>query len=216
MMLKSFGCSFIFGSELHDDGHGTTYATPSQFTWPALLAKDLNYTYSCYARPGSGNLQILERVLTHVACNQPALFVIGWTWIDRFDYINCVNDRWQTILPGDNTEYAEYYYKNFHSQYRDKFITLTAIKIAIDTLKQKKCPFIMTYMDELIFETKWHNTPAITDLQDYIRPYMVNFEGADFLTWSKNNNFPIGQRGEHPLEQAHHAAFELIKSYNLV
>ena len=85
MNLKSFGCSFIFGSELSDDGKNGRYATGSKLTWPAHVARHLNYTYLCYARPGSGNLQIAERTLTHLATNEHALFVINWTYIDRFD-----------------------------------------------------------------------------------------------------------------------------------
>ena len=64
MKLKSFGCSFIFGSELAYDGRDSPYATPSQLTWPAHLAQHLNYNYQCYARPGAGNLQILEQIFT--------------------------------------------------------------------------------------------------------------------------------------------------------
>ena len=74
MKLKSFGCSFIFGSELHDDGYGGPHATPSQHTWPALLAKDLGYDYQCYARPGSGNLRILNEVLNNTNLRMVVIF----------------------------------------------------------------------------------------------------------------------------------------------
>ena len=46
MDVKSFGCSFIFGSELSDDGYGGPYATPSQLTWPAHLARHLGHGYN--------------------------------------------------------------------------------------------------------------------------------------------------------------------------
>ena len=216
MMLKSFGCSFIFGSELHDDGYNGPCATPSQHTWPALLARDLEYDYQCHARPGSGNLQILERLLNQLANEPLDLCVIGWTWIDRFDYNDARNDQWKTITPTDTDNCAEFYYRNLHSQYRDKFTSLTAIKMAIDELNKQQTKFIMTYMDELLFETEWHCTPAIAQLQKEIRPYLNNFDGDNFLEWSRKKGFPIGTRGKHPLEQAHQAAFELIKSYNLV
>lgn len=211
MLLKSFGCSFIFGSELHDDGYGGPYATPSQYTWPALLAKDLGYDYQCHARPGSGNLQILERLLNQLSVAVPDVCVIGWTWIDRFDYIDSLNDRWKTITPTDTDENANFYYKNLHSQYRDKFTSLTAIKMAIDALQKRNIKFIMTYMDELIFETNWHCTPAIIELQNSIRPHLHNFDGDNFLEWSRKKGFPIGTRGKHPLEDAHQAAFKLIR-----
>jgi hypothetical protein len=216
MILKSFGCSFIFGSELHDDGYNGPYATPSQHTWPALLAKDMSYEYQCHARPGSGNLQILERLLNQLETGPIDLCVIGWTWIDRFDYNNPLNDQWQTITPTDTNKNAEFYYRNLHSQYRDKFTNLTAIKTGIDELERRRIKFIMTYMDDLLFETKWHSTAATINLQNHIKPHLHNFDGDNFLEWSCKKGFPIGNRGKHPLESAHRAAFELVKSYNLV
>jgi hypothetical protein len=202
-MLKSFGCSFIFGSDLADDGRNGPYATYSKLTWPALIAKQLGIDYACYARPGAGNMRILERVLTQAASNEQDLFVIGWTWIDRFDYTD-TQDSWKTILPVDTTPESDFYYRNLHSQYRDKLMTLICIQTAIDALNKKQIPFIMTYMDELIFETEWHATPAVTDLQQQIRDYMSAFEGKTFLDWSRSNNYPISST-LHPLEAAHDA-----------
>jgi len=215
MQVKSFGCSFIFGSDLADDGKNGKYATGSQLTWPALLAKHYNYQYHTYARPGSGNLQILERLMSNLAgsINDTAICVIGWTWIDRFDY--CIEKSpwpglpWATLMPIDTTETAKIYYKDLHSELRDKLTNLLYIKQAIDLLKEKSIPFIMTYMDHLLFDDKWNTTPAITELQNYVRPYMTTFEGYNFQKWSKNNNFPISKIG-HPLEQAHQNAAEYM------
>lgn len=227
MILKSFGCSFIFGTDLHDDGSSKDYAQASQYTWPALLAKDLNCEYHCFARAGAGNLRILEKILNQIQKNDPALYVIGWTWVDRYDYtgisemakcnkFECVdNEMWQTIMPVDNAEKAHYYYKHLHSQYRDKLSNLIYIKTAIDTLHQNNIPFIMTYMDDLLFETQWQYTEAVKLLQKEIKPYMTQFDNQNFLNWSKKKGFPISET-LHPLEAAHQAAFELIKSYNLV
>ena len=216
MNLKSFGCSFIFGSELSDDGRNSRYATGSRLTWPAHLAKHLGYKYLTYSRPGSGNLQIAERVLSQLATNEQAFFVIGWTYIDRFDYVDANNPNnkfpgmpWSTIMPVDTTDIANTYYKNLHSETTDKLTTLMSVRLVIDTLKQKGCPFIMTYMDDLMFDRRWHTTPAITDLQDYIRPHMTTFEGMNFQQWSKKNGHAITDIG-HPLESAHAAAGELM------
>jgi len=218
MMLKSFGCSFIFGSDLADDGRDLPYATYSQLTWPAHLARHLGQNYDCFARPGSGNLQILEKILNQVPSSSSAdLFVIGWTWIDRFDYYDSgYNPKtkrtpWSTIMPIDTTDLAKVYYRDLHSEYRDKFTCLSYIKLAIDTLNQKNIPFIMTYMDELLFDQQWHVTPAVTALQDFIKPYMTTFEGQTFLNWSRAHGYPESVTW-HPLEPAHQAGFELIKS----
>jgi hypothetical protein len=209
MDIKSFGCSFIFGNELSDDGYGTAYATPSRLTWPALYAQHLGYGYQCYARPGSGNLQIAERVLSQVVNLEPALYVVGWTWTDRFDYVNSATDHWQTIMPIDEDAVAKTYYRDIHSEYRDKLTTLMSMRLVIDTLKQKGYPFIMTYMDELTFDTQWHTTPAVLELQDYIRPHMTQFEGKSFLQWSRANGYPETAKW-HPLEPAHRAAADYI------
>jgi len=213
MILKSFGCSFIFGTDLPiNTNDGPDFYEPhalfSRKAWPALIANELGLNYISYAKAGCGNLRILERVITQAADSDPAFFVIGWTWIDRYDYTNN-NDVWQTIVPVDKTDQAEFYYKNLHSQYRDKLTTLVYIKTAIDLLNQHKIPFIMTYMDDLILESEWHTTPAVTSLQEYIRPFMTTFEGKTFLDWARTKNYEISPT-LHPLEAAHAAAAEFM------
>ena len=208
MMLKSFGCSFIFGTDLPDDNRTGRYATYSRLTWPALIAKKLNMCYHSYARPGTGNLRILEQVLTQAATNEQDFFVIGWTWIDRFDYRDISTETWRTILPVETDARAEFYYRNLHSEYVDKLKTLTYIRTAVDVLEQKGIPFLMTYMDPLMFDRTWHATPAVTDAQDRILPYMTCFDGDTFLNWSKQNGHEISST-LHPLETAHRAAADL-------
>lgn len=210
MKIKSFGCSFIYGSDLGDED----YITPSQLTWPALYSKKLGHEYECHARPGIGNLQIAEKILIQSATEDPAFFIIGWTWVDRFDYNHSTFGSWRTLMPSDTTDLAHTYYRDLHSQYRDKLTTLMTVKLVIDTLKQKKHSFIMTYMDELMFETAWHTSPAVTDLQNYIRPYMTTFEGQSFLEWSRKNQFPESP-GWHPLESAHQAAVDYILDFSV-
>jgi hypothetical protein len=225
MKIKSFGCSFIYGSDLADDGHGFLVAEPSRLTWPSLLAQNLNCTYECYARPGSGNLRTLEKVLTQTSLNDPGIFVIGWTWIDRFDYTTIPtelmsqsdfidNEAWKTIMPMDTDNRAHNYYRDLHSQYRDKLTNLIYIKTAIDALKQNNISFIMTYIDELLFETQWQCTTVVKDLQNYIRPHMTTFEDSTFLDWSTKNGFPVSEK-LHPLEPAHRAAADyMIKIFD--
>lgn len=218
MVIKSFGCSFIFGSELSDVGWNGPVALGSRETWPALIANELGYEYQCFARPGSGNLQIFDRFCNHPVDPRPTFYIIGWTWIDRFDYINPDGpdwrpildpNKWSTIMPADSNNVSETYYKNLHSEYQDKLTSLIYIKTAIDILKSRGQQFIMTYMDDLLFDTKFNTSPAITQLQDYIRPYMTRFDDMNFLDWSKKKGFLIGPES-HPLEQAHEAAAQYI------
>lgn len=215
MFLKSFGCSIIFGSDLADDGFKNLRPTPSQHTWPALIAKKLSVKYECFARPGAGNLQIMEQVLNQIAAPQPAVFVIGWSWIDRFDYYDVHWNRrlvlspWKTIMPIDEHNLAKTYYRELHSEYRDKLVNLNYIRTTIDSLKQRQIPFVMTYMDDLLFDSRWHVSPAVSELQSYVKPYMTLFEGKTFLEFSKSKGFEISEK-LHPLETAHAAACETI------
>lgn len=213
MDLKSFGCSFIFGSDLRDCISNSTKPKESLSTWPAHLAKQLNYNYQCYARPAAGNLQIAEKIINQSAINQDGFYVISWSWIDRFDYYNQPLHPWQpwtTLTPGNLDHLTEVYYKTLHSEYRDKVSNLMYIKLAIDTLTQKSIPFIMTYMDKLLFDRKYNTTSAVIDLQDYVRPYMTQFEGKTFLDWSRDHGYPESV-GWHPLEQAHSEGAKLMR-----
>ena len=214
MILKSFGCSFIFGTDLADSSCAKEVIVPSHCTWPAIIAKKKQYHYSCFARPGAGNLQIAEQVLSQASSSDNSLFVINWSWIDRFDHWGPKNfwtngNQWQTIHPTDKTETSKIYYQNLHTEYRDKLTTLMSIKLVIDTLQQKDIKFIMTHMDDLIFDTQWHTTPVVLDLQDYIKPYIIMFDNKNFLNWSRSKGFPESVAW-HPLEKAHRAAADYI------
>ena len=207
--IKSFGCSFVYGSDLADDGHGVVGADASKLTWPALLAQHNNWHYQCYAHPGRGNAFILDQILKHAGADD-SVFVVGWTWIDRYDYIDD-SESWQTLRPSQNTAESHFYYKHLHSQYLDKLKTLTYVKTAIDVLQQLDTPFVMTYMDELLLEKEWHTTPATECLQQYIEPHLTTFDGDTFLTWSQNQGYKISPE-LHPLESAHAAAAKYINS----
>lgn len=215
MQLKSFGCSFIHGTELSDQTLVGTTDMPSQSTWPAHLARHLGRPYVCFSHGGSGNLQILSRILDQVYSSDSSdVFVVGWTWIERFDYYidnhgDQVIDPWNTIQPVDQDPVAHVYYRNLHSEFRDKLVSLTSIKLAIDTLQQRNIPFVMTSLDELVFDQRWHVSPAILELQAYIKPYITSFDGKSFLEWTKDNEYSIGPGG-HPLEEAHLAAADYI------
>ena len=213
MEVKSFGCSFIYGSDLQDDPRGFGFLRGSRHAWPALISKKINLRHKCYAKPGIGNLQIAETILKEID-KEPSIFIIGWTWIDRFDYTSIL-DTWQTISPMPRSKHSEFYYKNLHSQYCDKLTSLIAINSTLELLKNSNHKFIMTYQDELLFETKWHTSAAIETLQKNIQPHMTTFNGKTFLDWSRDCGYKISPK-MHPLEDAHRAAADLIESYNLV
>jgi hypothetical protein len=213
MKLKSFGCSFIYGTDLPDwsEFDEDPIYSYSNVTWPALIAKKLNLKYECYASPGIGNFRILCNIINQASFNDPAVFVINWTWIDRFDYINKF-EKWQSILPGDDTLESDFYYRNFHSQFKDMLTSVYFVNIAIDFLNEKKIPFVMSYMDYCMTEAldkNWHDPKYLSVIQEKIKKYLVDFQGKNFLDWSKTNGFEISQSC-HPLELAHAGAAEYM------
>jgi len=201
MKLKSFGCSFIWGSEMPDAN-----LFPSKHSWPALLADHLGMPYQCLARPGCGNLQIAEQIINHVT-TEPAFFVINWTYIDRFDYVDSSNDKWNTIRPGSEESLAEHYYRNLHSQYRDKLTTLMQIKLCVDAMLDAGHEFRMTYMDDLLLETQWHVSPAVLSLQKHLQPYLQQFDQRNMLEYAQDRGHACGSQA-HPLKSAHEDLFQ--------
>lgn len=210
MTLKSFGCSFVFGSDLADIPTNNSVFKFSQSTWPALLANRFDMQYQCHARPGSGNLQIAEQVLNQCCPDSTDFFVINWAYIDRFDYTNAsTSSTWNTLRPGDTDTLTKTYYQKLHSEYRDKLSTLIYARTVIDTLKHNNIKFLMTYMDNLMFDQQWHVSPAVSVLQNYIKPYTTTFEGETFLNWSRAHGYPESSKC-HPLEQAHQSAADYM------
>jgi hypothetical protein len=211
MKIVSFGCSFMYGTDL-SDCHGKN--SPSQLTWPALIAKKMGLQYQCYANGGSGNLSIADYVLNYIPYHLDDLFIIKWTFIDRFDY----NDpqghyvkngvkTYKTLAPNNKNKIDQFYYRHIHSEYRDKLTNLMYIKLVLDSLQENRCKFLMTYVDPLLFCNKWNFLPPVIKLQQQLRPYMLDFDNTGFVDWSQKNNFPISNT-LHPLETAHQAAAE--------
>jgi len=215
--LKSFGCSFIFGSELSDAAQEDV-SEPSMLTWPALIAGNLNLEYECWARAGQGNFKIYCDILANSYANDDSVYVINWTWIDRFDYIDQF-EHWDTLRPAQENQLQKFYYKNLHSQFRDMISNATYIISAAEHLKSLNCRFIMTYMDQNLFanvaDLDWDTSEypeilqqkqfLLQQLQQKLGNILVNFDDLNFLDWSRLHNYKISSQW-HPLEDAHAAA----------
>lgn len=225
MKLKSFGCSFIYGSDLKDcpPGINHNHPPPSKLTWPSLIADLYGLEHECWARPAAGNLQILETLLSQVNLLEDDLHVINWTWIDRFSFTReqakshsspwgkpWNTNGWCNILPGDSDPVSKIYYKNIHSQFRDKLETLLCIKTALDILMSNDKKFLMTYTDDLMFEKQWHTSPGMLHLMAGVEPLVLHFDNSSFWHWVRKNEFAISEKW-HPLEQAHSAAADHVR-----
>lgn len=212
MKLKSFGCSFIYGTDLSDHLNiNELYFAHSNLTWPALIARDRGLAYECYASPGSGNLKILCDIIAQASLDDPAVFMINWTWIDRFDFVNDL-EQWTTIRPSANDRVAKMYFKHLHSQIKDMITSIYAVNTAVDFLQQRKIPFVMTCMDHLMLESidpNWHDPKYVSVIQNKIKQFLIDFDGKNFLDWSRDHGFAISSNW-HPLDAAHKAAADYM------
>ena len=193
--LVACGDSFLYGSDL---------ARTDQ-TWPCVVAQKLELEYHCRARPGVGNAQILQQILSAQAeFGKHAVYIINWTWIDRFDYVDTQDETWHTTRPVlDDAERDPVYYRYFHSELADKFYNLVYINTAQQLLQEHDS--IMTYMDYLLLDQNYHAPDYIRTLQQQVQPGLENFDNMNFLDWSRAQEFPVSDRW-HPLEQAHQEA----------
>jgi len=190
----------------------------SRFTWPALIAKSLNYDYECYAIGGSGNQWISWKVASQI--KQNTLYIVNWTYFERFDYVSIETDFWKAAHPRREDKLDHYFYRNLDSDIWNLHRNLQQMHSTISLLKQNNVNFIMTCLDthysanfntirppDSIVSTNWTN--AISKLQEQVVPHIVDFERMSFLEWSKHNSFELGPGG-HPLEQAHSEAASYI------
>jgi hypothetical protein len=206
--LKSFGCSFVYGSDLSDIDLEAT-PEPSKSTWPALISNKLNLEYQCCASPGAGNFKIYCDILANSYANDQSVYLINWTWIDRFDYVNHL-EKWNTLRPAEESNLEKFYYRNLHSQLSDMITSASYIVSAANHLNLLNCPYIMTYMDYNLLtpvDPTWHDPRYLQVLQLQLKQILTNFDGKNFLDWSRERNFKVSDTW-HPLEGAHQAAAE--------
>jgi len=234
--LIAFGDSFTWGTDLSDDiGYGSynraeylafkainpnstedkTKDGYSRYTWPALLAKELNLNYQCFAKPGASNSEICRTILKNIDnIDKNDKVIVNWTWIDRWEYFNINTNKWNTLQAHstENKDLSNMYFKYFHSELHSKLETLKQMYLIFNVLKEKDICYISTLIDSLAIDTQYHIPSYNKYLQDQVKDCIIWFEGVSFYEWSKNNNYAISEVGNHPLEEAHQNAFNYIMS----
>ena len=218
--IVAFGDSFTRGDELADcptQSVDNSFSAHMTKTWTALIAKSLNCDYACWATGGVGNQFISWQVCSQI--KKDAVFIVNWTWFERFDYVDVLTDRWTTTHPRHADKLDHYFYRNLDNDVWNLYRNLQQIHSTISLLKQNNINFIMTCLDPQyslayydlrppeIKRSRWTN--AILNLQEQILPHIVDFDGMNFLEWSKHNSFELGPNG-HPLEHAHSKAANYI------
>ena len=208
--IISFGDSFTRGTDLADcsDDHA------SQYTWPALMAKDFGVLYECDAVGGIGNMLIANRVLEFYEISQfknRNFYVINWTWFERFDFLDVSLDQWRTIHPRHNNLESHFFYKHLDGETWNIVRNLHTIISTINFLQSHNMGFFMTCLDDLMWTKNYdvRYTSLINALQRQVQPYMHRLDKKNFYQWAKDKKFPMGAT-DHPLEEAHKQAASLL------
>lgn len=218
MKIVSFGDSFVYGTELLDNDDGSK-------SWVAQAASRLSCEYVTQSVPGCGNDHIARQIYSWFSNNrsEDTLAVINWTWMNRWDFYIVEHETWITLGPTcvpqklkdlvdrtDAEDMIDFYRSRANSSILwNKFRNLQTIYAVQSYLKQKNITAVQTYMDYALFSKQWHAPDYVQVLQDLIQPELQLFQGKNFVDWSHSCGFAVTDTGQHPLEDAHHAACEL-------
>jgi len=189
----------------------------SMNVWPALLAKHLDREYRCYATQGGSNQSITRKLIQYLPfVDEDDFVIINWTYIDRWDFVNDnlpIEKQWNTIRPTseNKTNFEKFYFKYIRSELWNKWNSLKEIMLASNILQNKNIKFMMTCADNLILDDIYHTPSYVKNAQDEIKDNIIWFDGKGFNDWCTEHKFPRGKKNDHPLEEAHIAAFEYIK-----
>jgi hypothetical protein len=156
----------------------------------------------------------MQKVLEQISDTQSSVFVINWSWLDRFDYVHPVDETFLTLRPDGDSLLHKVYFRDFYSQYHTMLTNTSWIACVIAMLQEKNIKFVMTCMDQILTETvqpTWHDPRSVTLLQDYIGPHISWFEDQTFLEWSRSHGYEESEAW-HPLEAAHQAAADYMIS----
>jgi len=232
MILVAGGDSFIHGNELSD--WDINSPIDSKLTFTSLLAEQAGIGYVSCARPGNSNDAILR--MTVNKCSQLVLekrdpiVVVAWTFVPRFEFpfeypVDSPDSPFATISIYEGTnrkpvrDFAKQFFTNINIDWFQHFNTVKSILMLQTYLKFNKIPYLFTAADNIVFSykndsqlksywdmvdfTNWYMFPEANELWNTTTP-------RGFYQWAVENKYPIGPC-QHPLEQAHYDASNLMK-----
>ena len=234
MIIVAGGDSFIFGAELQDQQNG-----PSNSTYTALLANQHTIGYHCAAWPGNSNAAISRMTMT--ACEElikehkHPLAIVTWTFTNRYEFRFNYNtgqriSPWHSINSWNinhaaTAEFAESFFKHVgNSEYYELYSSLKEILFLQNYFKTNNISYLFLPADNHFYQHPNYDKhrdsyiDAIYTQIDWNKWFFFNIgKGLDqteaprgFYQWAVENKYRCGIQN-HPLEEAHSAAAELIK-----
>jgi hypothetical protein len=108
--LFVFGCSYTQGFNRSKDNK--KYQLFKEYRggnlpkdWSTLLSEKLGFELKNYGEDASGNNQIFQEICSHCdEFNEGDIVIIGWTFIDRYRWVEYENNTWAKHGSGDINE----------------------------------------------------------------------------------------------------------------
>jgi len=193
--LVAFGCSITYGQFLSDNLNNEK---PSDYAYPALIAKRLNLEIVNNAVIASGNLQILLDVLNFEFFPTDRV-IIGWSYFSRYDKLQFTDYLGNTdILSMHSIDHKravleELYGVNKYYDYNNFFKNWLVVHHAHSYLSSKK---IINHGVRLGFDNHPH-----TMVPKYIKELNFLNINLKFIDFAQDSKHPGQKTHEYYAEQ---------------
>ena len=109
--------------------------------------------------------------------------------------------------------FSEHFFKDVgDSEYYELYTTVKEMVFLQNWLKQKRIPYMYTYVDDCIFSPNQKPDSYLQTLYDSL-DYSRIYNSPGFYKWAMDNQYPMG--ATHPLELAHEDFARLLKPWIL-
>jgi hypothetical protein len=168
--LVTFGCSYTFGHGLVDCFMPPTNPGlhPSSYAWPNLLAKKLGYECLNLSNPGSGNFEILMRIL-QTSFEKDDLVITQFSFFNRYEFYRMTDKIKQgERIPFDSEIFKEILsessdrYLGAYKNYWDNWLAIKLVELFLDSKQIKNCFYISDVNDSA-------PEPSILEMKNFIR-----------------------------------------------
>ena len=159
MRIIAFGCSYTYGHGLNDclDRDGKPGSTPSDLSFPSIVAKKLNCECINLGKSGNSNKEIWNDIL-NFKFQKDDIAVITWTYYNRFCIIK--SDSIRRINPWIGEE--KIFYMNYSNRYDmilDFFNRLNHSDFYLRSMSIKNYNYIIERLDDE--EPSWNKTTIL-------------------------------------------------------
>jgi len=207
--IWAFGDSYTFGHEL-SDCLTNIEKIPSNLTYAALTAKELNCDYQCKAMGYYANNAIARTIIENVNnIDKDDIVLVMWTFPIRREFM--LEQGLITIGKPEDHEFAKHYikYADLSNQWMIKQ-SLRDIFLAQELLKNHQYLFLSTVTD--LNKTIINRDQLGGPLVEYINldKWLVLDQQLGFHEWSE---LMLGRKiNRHPPDSAHKLLAEIIKN----